>query len=86
MSTYVGRPNVLLSPMAFLQRPYRWLQAISRYRGTVSGGPNFAYQACVDAAATTDISDLDLTTWEVAANGAEPVRASTVEAFARTFA
>lgn len=83
---WVGYPAFIMTPSAFLQSPLRWLQAISRYRGTVSGGPNFAYQACVDAAATTDISDLDLTTWEVAANGAEPVRASTVEAFARTFA
>ena len=44
---YMGRPNMLMSPMAFLQKPVRWLQAISRYRGTTSGGPNFAYDLCV---------------------------------------
>jgi acyl-CoA synthetase (AMP-forming)/AMP-acid ligase II len=44
---YVGRPNVLISPMSFLQKPYRWLSAISRFHGTTSGGPNFAYDLCV---------------------------------------
>ncbi len=83
---YVGRPNVLMSPMAFLQRPFRWLSAITRFRGTTSGGPNFAYQLCVDRITEEQIDQLDLSSWEVAFNGAEPVRADTLEAFSRKFA
>ena len=83
---YVGRPNVLMSPMAFLQRPFRWLSAITRFRGTTSGGPNFAYQLCVDRITEEQIDQLDLSSWEVAFNGAEPVRADTLEAFSKKFA
>jgi 7-keto-8-aminopelargonate synthetase-like enzyme/acyl-CoA synthetase (AMP-forming)/AMP-acid ligase II/acyl carrier protein len=83
---YVGRPNVLMSPMAFLQRPVRWLRAVSRYGATTSGGPNFAYDLCVRKVAQEELADLDLSRWRVAFNGAEPIRAETLEAFAEKFA
>jgi 8-amino-7-oxononanoate synthase/acyl carrier protein len=83
---YVGRPNILMSPMAFLQRPVRWLQAISRYRGTTSGGPDFAFDLCVRKVTPNERATLDLSSWTVAFNGAEPVRAETLERFAETFA
>src|SRR5262249_39606050 len=57
---YAARPNILMSPMAFLQRPYRWLQAISRYRSTTSGGPNFAYDLCVRKIRPEQVEKLDL--------------------------
>ena len=72
---YVGRPNVLMSPMSFLQKPYRWLSAITRFRGTTSGGPNFAYDLCVRKITPEQRKTLDLSSWRVAFNGAEPVRA-----------
>jgi 8-amino-7-oxononanoate synthase len=83
---YVGRPNVLMSPMAFLQKPYRWLSAISRFGGTTSGGPNFAYDLCVRKITPEQKATLDLSTWEVAFNGAEPVCEETLERFAEAFA
>lgn len=83
---YIGRPNVLISPMSFLQKPYRWLSAITRYGGTTSGGPNFAYDLCVRKITPEQRKTLDLSSWRVAFNGAEPVRAETLEAFAETFA
>jgi acyl-CoA synthetase (AMP-forming)/AMP-acid ligase II len=83
---WVGRPNVIMSPMAFLQKPYRWLSAISRFRGTTSGGPNFAYDLCVRKIAPEERATLDLSCWTVAFNGAEPVRAETLARFAETFA
>ena len=83
---YVGRPNILMSPVAFLQKPFRWLQAISRYRGTTSGGPNFAFDLCVRKITPDQRATLDLSSWTVAFCGAEPVRAETLERFAETFA
>ena len=83
---WVGYPAYLMTPAAFVQSPLRWLRAFSRYRGTIGGGPNFGYQACIDAAKSSDIGDLDLSTWDLAWNGAEPVRASTLEQFRKTFA
>jgi acyl-CoA synthetase (AMP-forming)/AMP-acid ligase II len=83
---YVGRPNVLMSPMSFLQKPFRWLSAISRFRGTTSGGPNFAYDLCVRKITPDQRRTLDLSCWKVAFNGAEPVRAETLRAFAEAFA
>ena len=82
---YVGRPNILMSPMAFLQRPVRWLSAITRFGGTTSGGPNFAYDLCIRKVKPTEIEQLDLSSWEVAFNGAEPVRAETIDAFCEKF-
>ncbi|HSK80382.1 MAG TPA: AMP-binding protein, partial [Thermoanaerobaculia bacterium] len=70
----------------FLQRPARWLEAISRYRATTSGGPNFAYELCVRKVGEAEREGLDLSSWRVAFNGAEPVRAGTLRRFAETFA
>ena len=83
---YVGRPNILMSPMSFLTKPYRWLSAISRFRGTTSGGPNFAYDLCVRKITPEQRKTLDLSSWRVAFSGAEPVRADTLKAFADAFA
>jgi amino acid adenylation domain-containing protein len=83
---HAGARCVLMSPVAFLLRPRRWLQAISRYRGTTSGGPNFAYELCLRKASPEALAGLDLASWRVAFNGAEPVRAATLERFAATFA
>jgi acyl-CoA synthetase (AMP-forming)/AMP-acid ligase II len=84
--TYIGRPCVLLPPQSFLQRPMRWLQAISRYKGTVSGGPNFAYELCARKITPEQCENLDLSSWYAAYNGAEPVRADTLKRFVATFA
>ena len=83
---FSGYPSYLMSPAAFLQRPARWLQAISRHGATHSGGPNFAYDLCTRRVAEEERSALDLSTWRVAYNGSEPVRAKTVESFHRAFA
>lgn len=83
---YGGFPCILLSPASFLQRPYRWLQTISRYQGTTSGGPNFAYELCVNKITPEQYTTLDLSSWSVAFNGAEPIRQDTLERFAATFA
>ncbi|RMF32519.1 MAG: non-ribosomal peptide synthetase, partial [Chloroflexi bacterium] len=82
---YVGIPCTLMSPIAFLQRPFRWLQAISRYRATISGGPNFAYDLCVRKVTPEQRAGLDLSRWTLAFNGAEPVRWQTLKQFAETF-
>ncbi|HEY9694351.1 MAG TPA: fatty acyl-AMP ligase [Oculatellaceae cyanobacterium] len=83
---YGGFPVVLMPPMIFLQKPFYWLQAISRYQATTSGGPNFAYDLCVRKITEEQRATLDLSSWEVAFNGAEPVRAETMEQFATLFA
>ncbi len=82
---YLGRSTVLMSPMSFLQKPVRWLRMISNYRVTTTGGPNFAYQLCVDKVTDEEMQGLDLSSWEVAFNGAEPVRASTLAQFSEKF-
>ncbi len=81
-----GRPSVFMSPVSFLQKPLRWLKAITKYRGTISGGPNFAYDLCVEKITPEQMEGLDLSSWGLAFNGAEPVRAETLENFARKFA
>ena len=78
---YFGRTATLMSPMTFLQRPDRWLQTISRYRLEISGGPNFAYQLCVDKINDSELVGVDLSCWKIAFNGAEPIRPSTIDAF-----
>ncbi len=80
-----GFPVILMSPVAFLEKPLRWLQAISRYKATTSGGPNFAYELCVRKIKPEQRANLDLSSWEVAFNGSEPIRAETLERFAGTF-
>lgn len=83
---YLGAQAILMSPMAFLQKPLRWLQAISDYGASTSGGPNFAYDLCVQKIDKAERESLDLSRWRVAFNGAEPVRASTIERFSAAFA
>ena len=80
-----GSSNVLMAPAAFLQRPLRWLQAISRYRAHTSGAPNFAYDLCVRRSSPEQRAALDLRSWRTAFNGAEPVRARTIAEFSRVF-
>ncbi|MEO3713244.1 AMP-binding protein [Roseateles flavus] len=81
-----GGTVVLMPPLAFVQQPLRWLQALSRYRGTASYAPNFAYELCCQAAESQPALALDLSHWAVAGNGAEPVRAETLARFHRQFA
>lgn len=85
-SFYLGTRCILMSPMAFIQKPIRWLQAISRYNATTSGGPNFAYDLCVRKIRPEQLATLDLSSWRVAFNGSEPVRAETLQQFATKFA
>ncbi len=83
---YVGAPCVLMPPLAFLQSPARWLRAVSRYRATTSGGPSFAYELCAQRVSAEVRRDFDLSSWRVAFNGAEPVRADILDRFAEAFA
>ena len=83
---YAGYPVSLMSPSTFAQRPVRWLEAISRYRGTTSGAPNFAYDLCAERVSEEESASLDLSCWRIAINGAEPVRAETLDHFAARFA
>ena len=83
---YSGGRAVLMPPMAFLQKPRRWLDAVSRFRATTSGGPNFAYDLCVRKITDDERAGLDLSSWRVAFNGAEPVHVATLERFAHAFA
>lgn len=82
---YTGARSILFTPASFLQRPLRWLEAISRYRATTSGGPNFAYDLCARTIGPEDKLNLDLSSWTTAFNGAEPINAQTLERFATEF-
>jgi acyl-CoA synthetase (AMP-forming)/AMP-acid ligase II len=84
-SLYLGIGCVLMPPMAFLQKPVRWLKAISSYRATISGAPNFAFDLCVDKVTPEQQVGLDLESWSIAFNGSEPVRAETFERFVNAF-
>ncbi|MEP0911151.1 fatty acyl-AMP ligase [Leptolyngbya sp. GB1-A1] len=83
---YLGASCVLMSPIDFVQKPVRWLQAISRYRATTSGAPNFAYDLLCRQVTDAQRQQLDLSSWEVAFTGAEPVRLETIDRFAQVFA
>ena len=83
---YVGFPAVLMSPVTFLREPVEWLRAISQYRGTTSGAPNFAYDHCVKYITEEQKKGLDLSSWQIAYNGAEPVRGETLDRFTEAFA
>ena len=85
-SLVVGFPLVVMSPLAFLARPQRWLETITRYRGTLSAAPNFAYELCLARIDDAALATLDLSTWRLAFNGAEAVSPDTVERFSRRFA
>src|SRR5690349_14837893 len=84
-SMYCGARCVLMSPLSFLQRPARWLHAITRYQATTTGGPNFAYDLCVRKIGTEERERLDLRSWTVAFNGAEPIRPGTIDRFVTAF-
>jgi acyl-CoA synthetase (AMP-forming)/AMP-acid ligase II len=83
---HCGGRSVLMSPLAFLKEPFRWLDAITRFRGTIVGAPNFAYDLCVDRIAVEQRDRLDLSCLDCAVNGAEPVRFETLRRFAQAFA
>ena len=83
---YSGFRHYIMAPVAFLQKPIRWLEAISRLRATFSGGPNSAYELCLRAIPPEQSRDLDLRCWTAAFNGAEPIRAETLRRFAEIFA
>lgn len=85
-SLVVGFHLVLMSPLAFLARPQRWLEAIAQHRGTLSAAPNFAYELCLAKIGDTELARLDLSCWRLAFNGAEPVSPDTLERFAARFA
>ena len=85
-SLLVGFPLFVMSPLAFLARPRRWLETITRYGGTLSAGPNFAYELCLKRLADDDLAGLDLRSWRLAFNGAEAVSADTVRRFSERFA
>jgi 1-acyl-sn-glycerol-3-phosphate acyltransferase len=85
-SLYNAVPFVLMSPMDFITRPQRWLWAIHRYRGTLSAGPNFAYELCLKRLDDKVLEGLDLSSWRAAFNGAEPVSPDTLERFCERFA
>ncbi len=84
-SLYIGASAILMSPLDFLLRPFCWLQAISRYQAHTSGAPNFAYDLCVRKVTPEQRATLDLSSWQIAFNGSEPVRPQTLERFATTF-
>ena len=82
---YKGIPCYMMAPVSFLQRPARWLQAISYYRATHSAAPNFAYDLCVQKVSAEQRTTLDLSCWQMAMNGAEPVRPATLAQFSAIF-
>jgi len=84
-AVYTGCTCILMSPLHFIQAPLKWLKAISTYKVTHSGGPNFAYDLCVERITPAELAGVDLSTWRVAYNGAEPVRHTTLSNFARHF-
>ncbi len=84
-SAFLGAHCVFMPPMSFLEKPLRWLQALDRFQGTMAGGPNFAYDLCVEKTTLPQREALDLSGWKFAANGAEPVRAQTLQRFSEAF-
>lgn len=83
---YLGSTCVLTAPATFVRRPLVWLELIDRYRAHTSGGPNFAFELCIEHATLRGLPAVDLSCWKLAFNGAEPIRAQSVERFAQTFA
>ena len=82
---YAGVFVILMAPMDFIRRPVQWLQAISKYRASISGAPNFAYDLCVERVKDEDLTEIDLSSWRLAFNGSEPVKVDTMERFANKF-
>ncbi len=83
---YLGSQSTLMSPVSFLQRPLRWLEAMSRYKATITGAPNFAFDLCVEKVSAKQIETLDLSSLSLVFCGAEPIRPETLDRFARTYA
>jgi fatty-acyl-CoA synthase len=81
-----GMPLVVMSPLLFLTRPERWLQAVSKYKATIAAAPNFAYELCVRKISDKAMEGVDLSSWKAALNGAEPVNPETLNRFAERFA
>ncbi len=84
-AVWLGSHNIFMTPAVFLQRPFRWLQAISKYRAYISGGPNFAFDLCASKITEEQKRTLDLSCWKVAFSGSEPIRLSSLERFAAAF-
>jgi len=82
---FLGVQCILMSPLSFVVNPIRWLEAISKYRATTSGGPNFAYDLCVSRTTAKQREQLDLSCWKIAYNGAEPIRVDSLVRFSHTF-
>ncbi|MBX3457837.1 MAG: SDR family NAD(P)-dependent oxidoreductase [Candidatus Paracaedibacteraceae bacterium] len=82
---YSGVPSVLMAPLTFMMHPIKWLKAISDYKGTISGGPNFAYNYCCERIKPEQLASLDLSSWKCAFNGAEPIHAETLQKFYNMF-
>ncbi|MBS1518088.1 MAG: SDR family NAD(P)-dependent oxidoreductase [Bacteroidetes bacterium] len=82
---YCGYPCYFMTPQAFVQKPFRWLSAISKYKGTHNAAPNFAFELCVNKISPEQKKSLDLSSWTTAMNAAEPVRAETIERFSGYF-
>lgn len=82
---FTGAECILMSPMSFLQSPYRWLRALSKYKAKVSAGPDFAYRLCARKITAEQRATLDLSSWQVAINGAEPIQADTIKEFSAYF-
>ncbi|KTD74622.1 fatty acyl-AMP ligase [Legionella waltersii] len=82
---FAGFSTIMMSPFSFLQNPLSWLKHISRYKVTISGGPNFAYDYCVKRIKEEKKEGLDLSSWKIAFNGAEPIRKETLDHFYSAF-
>jgi acyl-CoA synthetase (AMP-forming)/AMP-acid ligase II/acyl carrier protein len=85
MPLYAGFPVTLMSPASFVRRPVRWFEAISRFRATISGGPNFGYEHCLRELTAHELRSIDLSSWRTAYTGAEPIRAETIARFSAAF-
>ena len=84
-AVYAGMSVVLMAPLDFIRRPVQWLRSISKYRASISGAPNFAYDLCVERVKDEAVAQLDLSGWKLAFNGSEPVKADTMKRFAAKF-
>ena len=85
LTCWAGSRSTIFSPLAFVKRPLLWLQTITRTRATISGGPNFAYDLCLETITDSALQELDLSSWRVAFSGSEPVHARTCLRFAERF-
>lgn len=84
-TVYLGSRCIFMPPEQFISAPMKWLKAITKYRATVSGGPNFAYELCSQKVSEAELRALDFSTWQVAFNGAEPIKAEVIRAFCKQF-